>query len=55
MNLQPIVASIAAISIGQDTFTWDKPVALVLVIAGAVVVTHSPAKEDVKKEDAQSE
>lgn len=46
MNLQPIVASIAAISIGQDTFTWDKPVALVLVIAGAMVVTHSPAKED---------
>ena len=45
MNLQPIVASIAAICIGQDTFTWDKPVALCLVIAGALVVTNSPAKE----------
>lgn len=51
MNLQPIVASIAAIWIGQDTFTWDKPVALVLVIAGAIVVTHSPSKEDMKQQN----
>lgn len=49
MNLQPIVSSIAAIWIGQDTFTWDKPMALILVIAGAIVVTHSPSKEDVKR------
>lgn len=46
MNMQPIVASIASICIGQDVFSWDKPVALVLVIAGAMVVTHSPAKEE---------
>ena len=46
MNMQPIVASIASICIGQDVFSWDKPVALALVIAGAMVVTHSPAKEE---------
>lgn len=42
MNLQPIVAAVAAI--GQDTFSWDKPVAAVLVLAGAYVVTQSPAR-----------
>ena len=46
MNMQPIVASIASICIWQDVFSWDKPVALALVIAGAMVVTHSPAKEE---------
>ena len=45
MNLQPIVAAIAAIAIGQDTFTWDKPIAAALVIAGAYVVTRSPSKQ----------
>ena len=25
MNMQPIVASIASICIGQDVFSWDKP------------------------------
>jgi len=44
MNLQPIVASVAAIFVGQDSFTWDKPVATTLVMAGAYIVTTSPAK-----------
>ena len=44
MNLQPVVAAVAAIAIGQDTFTWDKPVAAVLVLAGAYVVTQSPTR-----------
>lgn len=51
MNLQPIVASVAAIFIGQDVFSWDKPIAALLVIAGAYVVTTSPAK---KKETIKS-
>ncbi len=50
MNMQPIVASIASICIGQDVFSWDKPVALALVIAGAMVVTHSPSKEEKQTE-----
>jgi drug/metabolite transporter (DMT)-like permease len=37
-NLQPIVASLVAITIGQDVLTWDKPVALVLVLLSAYIV-----------------
>ncbi len=45
MNLQPIVASVTAILIGMDVFTWDKPAALLLVLLGAFVVTSDrPAK-----------
>lgn len=45
MNLQPIVSSVAAICVRQDSFSWDKPLAAVLVIAGAYVVSTSRAKE----------
>lgn len=38
-NLQPVVASLVAIAIGQDTLTWDKPVALILVLLSAWIVT----------------
>ena len=45
MNLQPIVASVTAILIGMDVFTWDKPAALLLVLLSAFVVTSDrPAK-----------
>lgn len=45
MNLQPIVASATAILIGMDTFSWDKPAALLLVLLGAFIVTaDKPAK-----------
>lgn len=43
-NLQPIVASFVAILIGQDALTWEKPVALVLVLVSAWVVTGSQRK-----------
>lgn len=46
MNLQPIVASVVAIFVGQDIFSWDKPIAAALVIVGAYVVTTSRAKDD---------
>jgi len=39
-NLQPLVASTAAIIIGQDFFTWDKPLALLLIIGGVFLVTY---------------
>ena len=39
MNLQPIIASVAALIIGQDVFSWDKPLAAALVIAGVYLVT----------------
>ena len=38
-NLQPIVASFVAIALSQDVLTWDKPVALVLVLLSAWMVT----------------
>lgn len=48
-NLQPITASFVAIIIGQDTLTWDKPVALALVLASTYAVTR------VSKRDKQME
>lgn len=38
-NLQPVVASVVAFAIGQDTLTWDKPVAAALVLLSAYLVT----------------
>ena len=38
-NIQPVVASLVAIAIGQDLMTGDKPVAAVLVLLGAWLVT----------------
>ncbi len=42
-NIQPVVASFVAIAIGQDIMTWDKPVAAVLVLLGAWLVTREKA------------
>lgn len=39
MNIQPIVASVVAIAVGQDAFSWDKPVAAILVLGGVLLVT----------------
>ena len=47
-NLQPIIASIIAILIGQDVFSLDKPIAALLVFTGVYLVTQSKAKEEVK-------
>lgn len=44
MNMQPVVASVVAIIIGQDLFSWDKPVAALLVIAGVYFVTQNKSK-----------
>ena len=38
-NIQPVVASLVAIAIGQDVMSWDKPVAAILVLLGAYIVT----------------
>ena len=40
-NLQPVVASVVAFAVGQDALTWDKPVAAVLVLLSAYMVTKS--------------
>lgn len=44
-NLQPIVASFIAIWIGQDRLTYDKPVAFVLVLLSAYIVTKDESKK----------
>ena len=44
-NLQTIVASFVAIIIGQDILTWDKPVALVLVLLSAYIVNVAASKQ----------
>ncbi len=46
-NLQPVVTACVAIALGQDIFTWNKPVALVLIAVGVYLVTTSRAKDDV--------
>ena len=38
-NLQPVVASVVAIYWGQDHWSWDKPLAAVLVLTGVYLVT----------------
>lgn len=45
-NLQPVVTACVAIALGQDIFTWNKPVALLLIATGVYLVTTSRAKEN---------
>ena len=52
-NLQPLAASAAAIIIGQDVFSWDKPLALFLVILGVLLVTQK--KDDIGRCAGSSE
>ena len=47
-NLQPMVASFVAIAIGQDRLTWDKPVAAILVLLSAYIVTVVTTKSEEK-------
>ena len=51
--LQPLVASLAAIVVGQDVLTWEKPTAAVLVFCGVYLVTTSKSRADVERENAQ--
>jgi drug/metabolite transporter (DMT)-like permease len=43
-NLQPVVASIAAVFWGMDTFGWHKLLAILLVFVGVYIVTQSRAR-----------
>jgi drug/metabolite transporter (DMT)-like permease len=54
-NLQPIVTAALAIAIGQDVFTWNKPVALILVIFGVFLVTTSKSKADMEAHNNEKE
>lgn len=54
-NVQPIVASTIAISMGQDRFTIEKLIAAVLIFGGVYLVTTSKSREDVVKANQTTE
>lgn len=47
--IQPIVASLLAVMVGQGSFTVDKFISTLLVFAGVYLVTMSKAREDVER------
>jgi len=49
-NVQPIVASTIAISMGQDRFTIEKLIAGILIFGGVYLVTTSKSRADMEKE-----
>jgi drug/metabolite transporter (DMT)-like permease len=49
-NLQPVIATFVAIMLGQDTFSFSKILAGVLVLAGVYLVTQSKSKKDLDEE-----
>lgn len=52
--VQPIVSSIVAIIVGQDSFMWSKVFASVLVFIGVYIVTTSPRYEDKSAADSSN-
>jgi drug/metabolite transporter (DMT)-like permease len=52
--IQPIVASMLAVMVGQGNFTVEKLFAALLVFTGVYLVTMSKAREDVEREKRQS-
>lgn len=53
-NLQPMIASFVAIIIGQDRLTWDKPVAALLVLLSAYIVTVVTSSEQGTKTEEKT-
>mgnify|MGYP000884741022 CR=1 FL=1 len=45
---QPLVAATLAILMSQDTLTWDKPIAALLVFTGVYLVTQSKSRADLE-------
>ena len=52
--LQPVVAALAAVLMGIDTFGIEQLLAAILVFAGVYMVTRSKSREDIEKEKVQS-
>ncbi|MDR2118842.1 MAG: DMT family transporter [Tannerellaceae bacterium] len=48
--IQPIVASLLAVLIGQDSFSTEKLLSAALVFAGVYLVTQSKSREDLERE-----
>lgn len=54
-NLQPLIASGVAISMGMDKFTVEKMIAAVLIFGGVYLVTMSKSKADLEMEAGEIE
>lgn len=54
-NLQPLIASMIAVFLGQDTFSIEKLVSAILILSGVYLVTQSKSKKDMELEKAVSE
>lgn len=52
--IQPIIASLIAVMVGQDTFSLQKVLSAVLVFVGVYLVTQSKSRDDLEKEKMQS-
>jgi drug/metabolite transporter (DMT)-like permease len=52
--LQPVVAALAAVLMGIDSFGIEQLFAAILVFTGVYLVTRSKSREDVEREKAQS-
>lgn len=48
--VQPIIASLIAVMVGQDTFSLHKILSALLVFTGVYLVTQSKSREDLEKE-----
>lgn len=44
MNMLPVIASMTAVAIGQDKFSWFMPLAGVPVLSGIYTVSTGKAK-----------
>jgi drug/metabolite transporter (DMT)-like permease len=51
--VQPIIATIIAIYVGQDVFTPSKLIAAFLVFAGVYLVTRSKSRADIESEESK--
>ena len=47
-NMQPLLASIIAIIMGQDTFSIEKVISGVLILFGVYLVTASKSRSDIE-------
>lgn len=54
-NLQPLIASAVAISMGMDKFTIEKMIAAILIFGGVYLVTMSKSKADLDMETVKIE
>ncbi|PKP00464.1 MAG: EamA family transporter [Bacteroidetes bacterium HGW-Bacteroidetes-8] len=47
--IQPLLASLIAVAIGQDTLNWTKPVSALLIFTGVYLVITSKSKDEIEK------